>query len=266
MTSKPPGEALPASDARALGLRAWIAHAVLVPQTVLFQERRKTMLTDLLRSARARLLGAPRARGRRGTPAPTFRPAVEPLDERCLPSGVTSPAQLSALHLQPGHLAVLRAFQKQLHLGPLYATLPDLGAGQTAAAPNTFVGPVAGTNLFVAVVVGPQEALAFVCDGTGTHDWLRGPVQGSALTLAGTTRSAQGDQIAAQVQGDALSGTVTLHGGTALPFTASRAADGQSGLFRSPVRVGRQEFVLSLIPNGNAVRGGVSFVKIVSKG
>jgi hypothetical protein len=101
------------------------------------------MWTDLLRPARARLRGAPKARGRRGTPAAPFRSTVEALDGRCLPSaqpGVSSPAELAALHLQPGHLGLPRAFQWQLHLGPLYAALPDLGAGQAAAAPNTFGG------------------------------------------------------------------------------------------------------------------------------
>jgi hypothetical protein len=215
------------------------------------------MWTDLLRSVHAKFLGSSRARGRRGTPAARFQPTVEALGERCLPSaqpGVASLADLAALHLQPGHFGLLRSFQQQLHLGPLYAGLPDLGAGQTAAAPNTFVGQVAGTNLLVAVVVGPQEALAYVCDGAGVHDWLRGPVQGSTLTLAGQ----QGDRIIAQVEGDAVSGTLALHGGPGVPFTANRAADGQSGLFGCPVRVGRQEEVLSLIRIGDAVRGKVS--------
>jgi hypothetical protein len=221
-----------------------------VPQTALFQQREKTMWTDLLRSVHAKFLGSPRARGRRGTPAATFRPAVEALDERSLPSA--QPAlPLSAFTLQPGHLGLLRAFQQQLHLGSLYAALPDLGAGQTAAAPNTFVGQIAGTNLLVAVVVGPQEALAYVCDGAGIHDWLRGPVQGSTLTLAGR----QGDRIVAGVQGDAVSGTLTLRGGPALPFTANRAADGQSGLFRSPTRLGREEGILALIRVGENGRG-----------
>jgi hypothetical protein len=222
-----------------------------------------TMLTDLLKSLRARFLGSPRACARRRPPAARFRPAVEALDERSLPSatlGVTSLAQLNALHLQPGHLGLLRQLGQGLHLGPLYAGLPDLGAGQTAAAPNTFVGPVAGTNLFAAVVVGQQEALAYVCDGAGVHDWLRGPVQGSSLSLAGTVRATKGDRIAAKVQGDAVAGTLTLPLLTpplALPFTANRAVDALSGLFCSPVRVGRQEEVLILIRIGNAVRGNI---------
>jgi hypothetical protein len=188
----------------------------------------------------------------------TFRPAVEALDERSLPSataGVTSLADLAAFHLHPGHLGVLRGYQQALRLGPLYATLPDLGNGQTAAAPNTFVGQIAGTNLLIAVVVGPQEALAYVCDGVGVHAWLRGPIQGSTLTLAGTARSAKGDQIAAQVQGDALSGTLTLHDRPALPFTANRAVDGQSGLFLSAVRRGDSEGILALIRVAENERG-----------
>jgi hypothetical protein len=114
---------------------------------------------------------------------------------------------------------------------------------------------IAGTNLFVAVVVGPQEALAYVCDGAGTGSWLRGSVQGSTLSLAGPVPSRKGDRIAAQVQGDTVSDTLTLQGGPALPFTATQAADGPSGLFRSPVRVGRQEEAFSLIRIGDHLRG-----------
>jgi hypothetical protein len=221
------------------------------------------MLTDLLRSVCARLVSAPKARGRHGTPAGPFRPAIEPLDERSLPSTLPVVHSLAAANPQPGHFELLRAYQQRHHLGPLYAALPDFGAGQTAA-PNTFVGQIAGTNIFVAVVVGPREALAYACDGMGgVREWLRGPVQGSTLSLSGTARSAKGDQITAQVQGDAVSGTLTLRG-VALPFTADRAADGRSGLFRAVVRPGRQVQVGTDIRIGDHERGSAKKTRLAN--
>jgi hypothetical protein len=237
------------------------------------------MLTDLLQSLRARLVGSPRARGRRGIPAARFRPGMEPLDERCLPSAAPA-IQMVTATLQPRQLGLLRAFQQEKHLGPLYAALPDLGAGRTvrpggilagphilyavlrdlgagdtAAVPNTFVGSVPGTNILVALVVGPREALAYVCDGAGLSAWFRGKVHGPTLTLPGVN----GGRIVAQVQGDTAAGTVALHGEPALGFTAGRAVDGASGLFRGVVRLGRQEEgVLSLIRLLDEDHGGVS--------
>jgi hypothetical protein len=200
------------------------------------------LLLDLLKSLRANPLVAHGPRGRRCRPAATFRPGVESLDERCLLSAAPS-VRIVVPTLEAGHLGLLRAFQEAQHLGPLYAALPDLGAGATAAAPNTFVGRVPGTNLAVGVVLGPREALAYVCDSATTTAWLRGKVRGEALALSGEG----GSRITAQVQGDEVAGALALHGGPALAFTALRAVDGHSGLFRSAVRVGRQQGVLSSI-------------------
>jgi hypothetical protein len=198
-------------------------------------------LFDLLTSLRPSRLFSRGPRGRRRTPAASYRPGVEPLDERCLLSARTVP--LAAVTLEPGHLGLLRGFQKDQHLGPLYAGLPDLGAGATAAGPNTFVGSVPGTNVFVGVVLGPGEALAYFCDGARLSGWLRGRNDGQTYTLSGKG----GDRLVAQVQGDVVTGTLTPHGGQALAFTADRAVDGESGLFRGVARVGRQDQVLSLI-------------------
>jgi hypothetical protein len=186
--------------------------------------------------------GSGSARQRRGS-GPRFRPGVEQLGERCLPAAVQA-VPLAALTLEPGHLGLLRSLQRQKHLGPLFAALPDLGAGQTTSAPNTFVGSVPATKLLVGIVLGPGEALAYACDGGSGHDiWLRGTVQGQTLVLIGK----KGERIGAQVQGDTVSGTLTLPGGPALAFTADRAVEAQTGLFRSVARFGRQQVVLTTV-------------------
>jgi hypothetical protein len=133
--------------------------------------------------------------------------------------------------------------------------LPDLGAGATAATPNTFVGSVSGTNILVGLVVGSREALAYVCDGAGLSVWFRGQVHGPTLTLAGVN----GSRIVAQVHGDGVAGTVTLPRRSVFGFTASRVVDGVSGLFRGVVWLGRHEQgVLSLIRLMDKDHGGVS--------
>jgi hypothetical protein len=210
------------------------------------------VFTTLLSFLRVGQRHARRPRGLRRTQPAAFLPGVEQLDERYLPSAHPV-VPLAALTLEPGHLRDLRGFRNDLHLGPLYARLPDLGAGATAASPSTFVGAVPGTNLLVGVVLGPQQALAYVCDGAGTSGWLRGPVKGQALDLTGK----KGERLVAQVRGHAVSGTLTLPRGPALAFTAGRAADGESGLFRSVARFGRQGGVLSLIRLGSEERGNM---------
>jgi hypothetical protein len=176
---------------------------------------------------------------------------VELLDGRCLPSAPAVP--LASVTLEPGHLGLLRAFQRAQHLGPLYAALPDLGAGQTAAAPETFVGRVPGTNLCVGVVLGPREGLAYVCDSATTSAWLRGKVRGTALALSG----AGGTRLVAQVQGDGVAGVLALRGSPALAFTAVRAVDGHNGLFRSAVRGGWEQRVLSSVRVNDFAPGAV---------
>jgi hypothetical protein len=207
-------------------------------------------LTDLLESLRAGPPFSCGPRARRGLPAARFQPRFEPLEERSLLSAHPV-LPLAAVTLEPGHLGLLRAFQQEQHLGPLYAALPDLGAGATTASPNTFVGGVPGTAIFVGVVVGPGEALAYFCDGASISGWLRGRNDGQTYTLSGK----EGDRLVAQVQGDAVSGTLALHGRPPLAFTAGRAADGASGLFRGVARFGRREDVVSLIRLGNEDRG-----------
>jgi hypothetical protein len=214
-------------------------------------------LTDLLESLLAGPLFSGGPRARRGLPAARFRPSFDPLEERSLLSAHPV-LPVAAVIPEPGHLGLLRVFQQEQHLGPLYAALPDLGAGATTASPNTFVGGVPGTEIFAGVVVGPREALAYFCDGAGISGWLRGRVNGQTLTLSGKT----GDRLVAQVQGDAVSGTLVLHGRPPLAFSAGRAADGASGLFRGVARVGRREDVLSLIRLGNDDRGACILIFI----
>ncbi|MFL6242332.1 MAG: hypothetical protein ACJ73V_04845, partial [Acidimicrobiia bacterium] len=57
------------------------------------------------------------------------------------------------------------------------------GAGTARREPVTgsFVGTVAGSDAYVAIVVGPDgDALAYVTDGAWSVDWLDGTLHGGA--------------------------------------------------------------------------------------
>jgi hypothetical protein len=116
-----------------------------------------------------------------------FRPTVEGLDERLPLSGnALLPASLKSL----------------------LATIPNFANPHAHQARNTFVGQAAGSDDFVAVVVGRQEALAYVCDGHSFSAWLHGPAAGAKLRLADT----RGDALTAHLAGGTLAGSLTLAG------------------------------------------------------
>jgi hypothetical protein len=71
------------------------------------------MFTDLLKSLRANPLFSPGPRGRRRTPAPSFRAGVEQFDERCLLSAGVGP--LVALPLESGHTAAALVLKSGHH-------------------------------------------------------------------------------------------------------------------------------------------------------
>src|SRR5262249_30829475 len=67
----------------------------------------------------------------------------------------------------------------------------------------------------------------------------------------------QGDRIAAFLQGNTVTGLVDVDGLGSHTFTADRAVDGESGLFRGVGLVNGEEDVVSLIRLGDSSRGNV---------
>jgi hypothetical protein len=193
----------------------------------------------------------------------TFRPQVETLEDRLALSGsrpkivsVFLPSignEFQSISVQRVQASPPRHALTQLRprsLGPLFSTIPDFNDPSARQNPNTFVGQVAGTNAFLAVVVGDGEALAYVCDARAISTWLRGRVSGNVLTLSG----GKGTALAGTLEGDTVSGTLTLSGRT-FAFLAARAVEGHTGLFRGTLPLlGRLE-VGSVIKIETSVRG-----------
>jgi hypothetical protein len=188
-----------------------------------------------------------------------FQPQVEALEDRLALSGpharivpVFLP-NIGTVFETPFTLSRQRhalTLQHPQTLGPLLLSVPDFHDPSAHQNPNTFVGRVAGTNAFVAVVVDNGEALAYVCDDHSISTWLRGPINGNGLTLAGD----KGTALAGTLEGDTLSGTLTLSGQT-FAFQASRVVEGRSGLFRGTLPVDGKPGTLGLIKIESEARG-----------
>jgi hypothetical protein len=131
----------------------------------------------------------------------------------------------------------------------LLLSVPDLRDPSAHQNLNTFIGQVAGTNAFIAVVVGDGEALAYVCDGHSVAAWLRGQVSGTSLTLSG-----KGESLVGTLEGDTVSGTLTLSG-PAFAFQAARVTEGHTGLFRGTLPLANGPGVVSVIKIDAAIRG-----------
>jgi hypothetical protein len=215
----------------------------------------------------------------------TFRPQVETLEDRLALSG--SRPKIVTLFLPTigkvfESVSVLRGPASPpsphaltvLHpqtLGPLFLTIPDLHDANAHQNPNTFVGQVAGTNLFLAVVVGNGEALAYTCDAQSISTWLRGPISGNVLTLSGgkpshctpetpcggnalTLSGGKGNSLVGTLDGDTVSGTLTLSG-RSFTFQAARVVEGHTGLFRGNLPLLGRPGVGSAIKIESSVRG-----------
>lgn len=105
-----------------------------------------------------------------------------------------------------------------------------------SSRPRTYVGTVATTSAFVAVVVDGSNALAYVCDGVpadpiGTaptvQAWFAGPSDGRQLDLQGKS-----GRLEARLSDEGMTGTLTLPDGSALTLRAD-AASGDAGLYRA---------------------------------
>lgn len=134
----------------------------------------------------------------------------------------------------------------------------DPPAGQGA---RTYVGAVAGTSAFFAVVDDGARVLAYVCDGVpgepaGTtptiQAWFNAPSGGGTVDA-----SQAGARLQLTLTDAGATGTVTLAGGRQLPVTAMPAS-GDAGLYRAEAAGNGSTAVAGWILNaGGEQRGGV---------
>ncbi len=112
---------------------------------------------------------------------------------------------------------------------------------------GSFVGQVAGTDAFVAVVTDGELVIGYVCDGQGIGEWFQGRVADGVLT------SARGARLALEVAKEGVSGTFTAVSGSSHSFT-TEVATGSAGLYRLPETVVDDETYKGgwiVLPNGD---------------
>jgi hypothetical protein len=103
------------------------------------------------------------------------------------------------------------------------------GAAERKSPAGSFVGTVAGSGAYVAVVVGPDgDALAHVTDGQYSVDWLNGRLRGRTATLT----NEGGAIIDARFDGNTVTGSFRRPREAALELTARRGQP-PAGLYRA---------------------------------
>ena len=103
------------------------------------------------------------------------------------------------------------------------------GAAERKAPAGSFVGTVAGSGAYVAVVVGPDgDALAHVTDGQYSVDWLDGRLRGRTATLT----NQGGATLNARFDGNTVTGSFRRPREPALEFAARRGQT-PAGLYRA---------------------------------
>ncbi|MDX6511313.1 MAG: hypothetical protein QOE36_817 [Gaiellaceae bacterium] len=110
------------------------------------------------------------------------------------------------------------------------------GSKKAAEVQGSFVGEVAGSTAFVAVVAGKGNVAAYVCDGAhGVAELFTGPRSGSSVALT----AKDGSKLDARLAAGKATGSVTV-GGTKRTFTAD-PAEGKAGFYRAIGKVQGKE-------------------------
>jgi hypothetical protein len=107
-------------------------------------------------------------------------------------------------------------------------------AKPAATGELTYVGPIDGTDAQIAVTTNSGKVFAFFCDSKQAWGVLEGTVGGSKITAT----EPGGDTLAADVNGDTVTGTVSLNGDPH-DFTATKAT-GDAGSYFAETKDGDQ--------------------------
>ncbi len=148
---------------------------------------------------------------------------------------------------------------RQIWLGLLPMVLVGCPPPLEKEHAGTYVGRLAGSDAFVAIVTNGRDVRAYVTDGAGDgrlaiSEWFEGTIfqnEFSLFSLSG------GVQLTADIEADTASGGVVLSGGTLLLFEAVRA-DGEAGLYLFENSVGSDFYQAGwiVLPGGDQ-RGSV---------
>ena len=135
---------------------------------------------------------------------------------------------------------------------PLTERIPSPFVDGAAQLPGTYVGAIADTDAFVAVVVDGADATAFVCDGGDVWSWLTGTVDDGRLALSGSN----GTSLDGTITGGTVTGQFSGLGLSGNAFEAATAGDGE-GVFRTVTELDGEQYTLGWIVTTDGVRGNM---------
>lgn len=136
-----------------------------------------------------------------------------------------------------GSTRFFRTVVVSLALAMATAACGNGGDEASAEGPGTFVGEIAGADLFVGIgfvrvgEAGALEMLAYVSDGAGRDGWFPGRAHEVGQDLVRFAVTSRDGRLESDLTNETARGTVTLDGQN-FEFTAPRAT-GNSGVFRS---------------------------------
>ena len=147
----------------------------------------------------------------------------------------------------------------KLNLRQTATTMPGAtGTSTVGSGQGAYVGQMPSDNAWIGLSSSGSQIVAFITDGSQSHpptfaQWFKGPITNSTVDTTATGKNGS-DRLQATLSGDTASGTVTMAGGKAIPFTANAvpSSDQTSGLYRSTQTINGQSYVAGwiVVPQG----------------
>jgi hypothetical protein len=137
----------------------------------------------------------------------------------------------------------------------VFGSLLSACGSEGSQVKGSFAGKVDSSDAFISVVVHANGKItAYVCDGVTISEWFKGDLNGSSIDLT----NANGAHLTANLSADAVNGTFTPSGSSALNFTTSVVTQ-PAGLYRAEDTQGGIAYTTGwiVLPDGD-IRGARS--------
>jgi hypothetical protein len=136
----------------------------------------------------------------------------------------------------------------------LLALSAGCGGGGGGDQTRVLVGTLPGSDsTFIGIVADDSNVIAYVCDSTTTAIWFDGAVIGDRFEL-----NDSGAAITGIISGSGIQGSFNPSGGAGVPYNATDAADGTSGLWQGEAAEGEDTlFAGVIVRDDDAQKGAI---------
>ena len=121
------------------------------------------------------------------------------------------------------------------------------------ASSNSFVGQIAGTDIFMGLTTHGGQVFAYICDGQKTGQWFRGTINANGTLHL---RADSGAQLNAQISSSRATATLELPQRN--PYEVALVeASGDAGLYRATRQNGATKIVAGWVLLSNSAQRGL---------